>query len=143
VCVIAAAEAIAGGASANEAAAVVERLAPTIGNVFVAGGAPGGRVPAKEGLAVLSFVEGRSETIGSAESLDDAAETMALYVLSQGSPIGIAVGYAGSSTARAADRLAAAVSPRAEPVLRYRVGPSVGAHTGPLSFGAFWWPAWR
>ena len=23
---------------------------------------------------------------------------------------------------------------------RYRVGPAVGAHTGPFSFGAFWWP---
>jgi hypothetical protein len=22
-----------------------------------------------------------------------------------------------------------------------RVGPAVGAHTGPLSFGAFWWPS--
>jgi fatty acid kinase fatty acid binding subunit len=139
VCVIAAAEAIARGVSAEQAAALIDRLAPTIGNVFVAGGAPGGRVPAEEGLAVLSFVGGRSETLGLAESLDHAAETMALHVLSQGTPIGIAVGYAASSTARAADRLAAALSVRAEPVMRYRVGPSVGAHTGPLSFGAFWW----
>lgn len=26
-------------------------------------------------------------------------------------------------------------------VMRYRVGPSVGTHTGPDSFGAFWWAA--
>jgi fatty acid kinase fatty acid binding subunit len=143
VCALAAADVLAGGASAGEAAAAIERLAPTIGNVFVAGATPGGRVPAGEGLAVLSFAEGRSETIGSADSLDEAAEIMALHVLSQGAPIGIAVGHAASSTARAADRLAAALSSRAEPVLRYRVGPSVGSHTGPLSFGAFWWGAAR
>jgi fatty acid-binding protein DegV len=91
----------------------------------------------------MSFAEGRSETIGSAESLDEAAEIMALHVLSQGAPIGIAVGHAASSTARAADRLAAALTPRAGPVLRYRVGPSVGVHTGPVSFGAFWWAGAR
>jgi DegV family protein with EDD domain len=139
VCVIAGAEAVARGVSAEQAAALIDRLAPTIGNVFVAGGAQGGRVPAEEGLAVFSFADGRSETIGSAENLDHAAETMALHVLSQGTPIGIAVGHAGSCTALAADRLAAALSVRAEPLMRYRVGPSVGAHTGPLSFGAFWW----
>jgi len=26
-------------------------------------------------------------------------------------------------------------------VVRYRIGPSVGAHTGPGTAGAFFWPA--
>ena len=43
----------------------------------------------------------------------------------------------------AADALAVllASSPRVIGVERYRVGAAVGAHTGPLSFGAFWWPS--
>lgn len=143
VCVLAAAEAIEAGASVAEAAAVIEQLAPTIGNVFVAGGAPGGRVPSRDGLPVLFFAEGRTETLGSAESLEDAAGIMAQHVLSQGGPVRTAVGHAASRTAPAADLLAVALerSRHVAEVLRYRAGPSVGAHTGPLSFGAFWWPA--
>jgi hypothetical protein len=53
------------------------------------------------------------------------------------------VGHASATTERAADELAAALRALAdvELVERYRVGAAVGAHTGPLSFGAFWWPA--
>ncbi len=56
VCVLAAAEAIAAGGSAAEAVAAVERLAPSIGNVFVAGAAPGGaRSVARRVAAPLLF----------------------------------------------------------------------------------------
>lgn len=50
VCVLEAARAIGQGASTSEAAALIAKLAPRIGNVFVAAGAPGGRVPSEPGL---------------------------------------------------------------------------------------------
>jgi DegV family protein with EDD domain len=142
VCVIAAADALAAGRSAGEAVAAIERLSPTLGNAFVAGKAPGGRVPATEGLPLLSFAGASAEMLGSAESLDHAAVLIAAKVRSQAGQIAVAVGHADRATAASADALANALehSHRVVELMRYRVGPSVGAHTGPLSFGAFWWP---
>jgi DegV family protein with EDD domain len=143
ICVLAAAEAIAAGASAAEVANVIEQLVPSIGNVFVAPTAPGGRIPATAGIPVLSFVAGRAETLATARSLERSAEIMAAHVGSQSGSLRAAVGHASVATMAAADALATALgrSNAIAEVLRYRVGPSVGAHTGSLSFGAFLWPA--
>jgi len=142
ICVLAAAEAIAAGASALEAADVIERLVPAIGNVFVAPTAPGGRVPVAAGIPVLSFVAGRVETLAPARCLEHSSEIMAAHIDSRPGQLRAAVGHASAATAAAADTLAAALecSDAIVEVLRYRVGPSVGAHAGSLSFGAFWWP---
>lgn len=141
VCVLAAADAVAAGVSASRVAALIERLGSTLGNVFVAGAAPGGRVPAHDGLPLFSLAGGQTTRLGSAASLEAAAELMASHVLSQNGPLRAAVGHAAPITAPAADALARALgdSDRVVELMRYRVGPSVGAHTGPLSFGAFWW----
>ena len=142
ICVLAAAEAIAAGAPALDAADMIERLVPSIGNVFVAPTAPGGRIPASAGIPVLSFVAGRTETLAFAGSLERSAEIMAAHLDTQPGPLRAAVGHASAATAAAAAALAAALecSDAIVEVLRYRIGPSVGAHTGSLSFGAFWWP---
>jgi fatty acid-binding protein DegV len=141
-CVLAAAEVLAAGGSAGNAVASVERLGPTLRNAFVAGGAPGGRVPAARGLPVLSYVGTNAEAFGAAESLEDAAHMIASRVLEEDGPIAAAVGHADRATAASAELLMDALkrSTRVVELMRYRVGPSVGAHTGPLSFGAFWWP---
>ena len=142
ICVLAAAEAIAAGASALEVADVIEKLVPSIGNVFVAPTAPGGRIPASAGIPVLSFVAGRAETLAPTRSLEQSAEIMAAHVGSRSGPLRAAVGHASVATAAAADALADTLD-RSEAiveVMRYRVRPSVGAHTGSLTFGAFWWP---
>ena len=142
ICVLAAAEAIAAGAPALDAADTIERLVPSIGNVFVAPTASGGRIPASAGIPVLSFAAGRTETLAFAGSLERSAEIMAAHIDLEPGPLRAAVGHASAATAAAADTLAAALerSDAIVNVLRYRVGPSVGAHTGNLSFGAFWWP---
>lgn len=141
ICVMAAAEALAAGRSVAEIAQIVHHVAAGVGNVFVAGGAPGGRVSGAPGLPLLSFVDGVTHPAGSATGLDDAAGAMARIIAEQGEELRVAVGHAGPSTRPAADALAEQVarSSGVLDVLRYRVGPSVGAHTGPLSFGAFWW----
>lgn len=69
---------------------------------------------------------------------------MAAHVLGHPGTLDVAVGYAAPPTEASADLLARALAHAGiAEVVRYRVGPSVGAHTGPLSFGAFWWPAGR
>jgi len=91
---------------------------------------------------VLSFVGGRTKTLAFIGSLERSAEIMAAHVGSQSGPLRAAIGHASVATAPAADALAAALgrSDVIADVMRYRVGPSVGAHTGGLTFGVFWWP---
>ena len=68
---------------------------------------------------------------------------MVEHILASSQPIQAAVGHAAAVSKPEADDLAGALADSALVIEleRYRVEPSVGAHTGPLSFGAFWWPA--
>jgi len=142
VCVRAAADAIASGASVREAAATVARLGATVRNAFVAGAGPAGRVPETRALAVLEFTDGKAEPRGAYDTVGEAIEAMAKRVFDENRPVRVAVGHAAAATEPAADALALSLASQSHvvEVQRYRVGPAVGAHTGPFSFGAFWWP---
>jgi fatty acid-binding protein DegV len=144
------------GAAAAEAAAVAESLAPRVGNVFVvraldlarAGGrlAPGaGALVEADRVPVLSLVEGAVQVVGTAADLDEATALMAERVRSAGDGLRVAVGIADADAAPVWQALEAALddAPEVVEVIRYRVGPSVGAHTGPGTAGAFFWPAGR
>ena len=52
------------------------------------------------------------------------------------------MGHASTAVEGAADRLAHDLLglDGVVEVERYRIGASIGAHTGPDSFGLFWWP---
>jgi DegV family protein with EDD domain len=141
VCVLAAARAARGGCTGAEIEALIARLAPSVDNAFVAAASAGGRIGSTPGLTLLTFADGATTAVGSCDSLEHAADAIAARVPAARS-LRAAVGHAHRSTAHAADRLAAALEAKANvrDVLRYRVSPSVGAHTGPTSFGAFWWP---
>jgi DegV family protein with EDD domain len=143
LCVQAAAAAIAAGASAGEAAAAAGGVAATLRNVFVAHRGPPGRLPDAAGWAVLEFTDGKAEPVGARDTIGEAIDAMVARIFDQDRPIRAAVGHAGSSTEAAADALALSLATLAQvvEVERYRVRPAVGAHTGALSFGAFWWPA--
>ena len=152
-CVWEAAEALRAGAPAEEAAAVAEALAPRIGNVFVVGALDlvraGGRLAAgaeaAEGIPVLSLVEGAVQVVGTAADVEEAAAVMAGRVRSAGEGLRVAVGIADAAAAPLWQALEAALVgvPEVREVIRYRVGPSVGAHTGPGTAGAFFHPADR
>jgi len=60
-----------------------------------------------------------------------------------GETVRVAVGHSDAATQPLADGLEAAVGEAASviDVVRYRVGPSVGAHTGPGTVGCFVFPA--
>jgi fatty acid-binding protein DegV len=143
LCVRAAAQTLGAGASVPEAASVAAAAGTEQRNVFVAHQGPPGRLPDAAGWAVLEFVDGAVRPIGTRDNIGEAIETMLAGVLAEELPVRAAVGHAGAATEPAADALALSLAGLSHvvEVERYRVGAAVGAHTGPFSFGAFWWPA--
>jgi DegV family protein with EDD domain len=141
VCVRAATEVVAAGGSAGDAALAAARLGARMHTAFVARGSRGGRVPVLGGWTLFRFADGVAEPIWECASEAEAVERMASLALHDVEPIATAVGHAGRALEPAADRLAERLADAgATSVERYRVGASVGAHTGPDSFGVFWWP---
>jgi fatty acid-binding protein DegV len=142
LCVRAAAAAIAAGASAAESAASASQVGATLRNVFVAHRGPPGRLPEAAGWAVLEFTDGEARPVGACDTIGEALDAMVVGVIAGDHAVNAAVGHAGSSAKAAADALALSLTTLTHvvEVERYRVGAAVGAHTGPFSFGAFWWP---
>jgi fatty acid-binding protein DegV len=142
ICVLTAADVLAEDGSASDAAEAIDLLVPKIGSVFMAAPPGGGRIPAADRLQVFSLAGAAAEPLAPAGTVEQAARTMAAQIRAQPAPLRVAVGHADASVAGAADQLAATLeaSENVSDALRYRVGPSVGAHTGGNSFGAFWWP---
>jgi fatty acid-binding protein DegV len=70
---------------------------------------------------------------------------MAGRVRAAGAGLRVAVGIADAAATPLWQALEAALAgaPEVAEVIRYRVGPSVGAHTGPGTAGAFFYPATR
>jgi fatty acid-binding protein DegV len=134
--------ALGGGASVADAAAEAARVAGALDNVFAARSAPGGRiVSAAPEWAVLRFTSAGAQPLSAHASAEDATAAMARIVRLH-APALVAVGHAAREVEAAADRLAHDLLRQegVSDVERYRVSPSVGAHTGPDAFGAFWWP---
>lgn len=154
-CVWEAASALDAGASPAEAAAIAASVAPTVTNCFVVGGLDlarrGGRLAAgvedvDDGtVPVLALVAGRVAPIGVAADVGAAVDLMAAHVRSTGDALRVGVGWADAAT----DPLARSLEERllgeaaVREVVRYRVGPSVGAHTGPGTVGAVAYPTRR
>jgi DegV family protein with EDD domain len=142
-----AAEALAAGASVDEAEAVAMKVAERVGMVFVvraldlprAGGRlAAGAATTTGAVPVMTMAGGAMEVVAQAGDLDEASDLMAARVLGAGTGlrVGVAVADAGAEplAGSLADRLAGA--PDVLELVRYRVGPSVGAHTGPGTVGA-------
>ena len=147
----AAAEAVRDGAGLDGAAAVAESTAAATGNVFVvkaldlarAGGrlAAGEHVAAAAAVPVLTMAGGTMTVIGQAADLDEAAAAMVAHVEAAGGwsrRVGVGLGdRAMLALVEALESRLGALSNVAE-VVRYRVGPSVGAHTGPGTVGVMY-----
>ena len=149
-CVWEAAEVLASGGSLNDAAAVAAELGPTIGNVFTVRALDlpraGGRLAAGSdadatAIPILSLVAGEMKVVGQATDIEEAARAMADHVLAAGSSLRIGVGLADTAAAPLWQALEVRLvgAPEVEEVVRYRIGPSVGAHTGPGTAGAFFY----
>lgn len=150
-CTWEAAEVAARGASAEEAIAVAEKVAATVGNVFVvaaldlvrAGGRLAAGIKEEDAIPVLSLVDGKIRPIGRAASLDDACDQMAAHVLGLGLGLRVGLSIADRAAAPMWEGLEARLvgRPEVRELVRYRVGPSVGAHSGPGTAGAVAYPA--
>ena len=148
-CSWAAAAAVADGATLEQAAQIAEQLAPSIGNLFVVGAFDhlhrGGRATGLDsdtGLPILTLKDGAVEVIERSATMIEGINAMAAYAIAWGDRLRIAVGHSDGDTAPLADALEESISEAANviEVVRYRVGPSVGAHTGPGTLGCFMFP---
>ncbi|MBI5090322.1 MAG: DegV family EDD domain-containing protein [Actinobacteria bacterium] len=160
-CVWAAGDALAAGASLDAAASVAESLAPSIGNVFTIGAVDlvrGARrltpaAPHASNLAaalsepdsvpVLALQEGQVQVIDRVASVVEAVDVMAAAVSRAGACVNVGLGLADATARPLADALQCTLRRHTNvaEVVRYRIGPSVGAHAGPGAVGCFMFPA--
>ena len=150
-CVWAAGEVLAAGGDLTHAADVARRVADQVGNVFIVGALDlarrGGRLAADaaagEGLPVLALAEGQMQAVGRVHDVESAVDAMTDYLVeaADGAPQRVGVGDA--LTPELAGEYAARLAYRPEVVelVRYEIGPSVGAHTGAGTVGACFFPA--
>jgi len=149
-CLWEAAEAVNTGASLDEAAALTEAVAETIGTVFVvraldlarSGGRLAGGAAGNGGVPVLTLDGAAMVVVDEVDDLERGADAMAAAVREGGRSLRVGVGTADAGTAPLADALVRRLeaTPEVVDLVRYRIGPSVGAHTGPGTVGAFWYP---
>ena len=150
-CVWAAGEVLAGGGTIVTAADRAREVASLVGNVFVVGALDlarrGGRLAAgvesTRGVPVLALVDGQMTTVGEVADREEAVEAMtsSLVRAAGGRPQRVGVGDA--VTPDLATALATRLGDVGEvaELVRYEIGPSVGAHTGPGTAGACFFPA--
>jgi DegV family protein with EDD domain len=145
-CVWAAGEAVAHGATLDEAVQCVELLAPNIGTVFVVGqpefvGA--GKVTAPTGVPVVAVHAGRLDVVANVSSRIEAIEAMTTTVVGWGPRLNVAVGLSDRAGEQFMQSLAKALQEPANilEVMPYRIGPSVGAYAGAGTVACFMFPA--
>jgi DegV family protein with EDD domain len=153
-CVWAAGQALESGADADSVSSRVAQLVEQMGTVFMIG-VPhlterGGRAPDLElggdGVLVLAMSRGDLEVLGRVDTIDDTIELMEQYTATwtreHGGGVTVAIGDSDEASRPLADRLTARLTPMSgvDEIVQYRVGPSVGAHTGPGTFGLFVFP---
>jgi fatty acid-binding protein DegV len=142
-CVWAAAEAIAVGATMDEAVRVAESLSRHIGAVFLVGELSSARADDElAGVPVMTVNEGRIDVISRVTKLSDAVDAMATRTLEWGPRLKVAVGVGARTGERLGLALADRLSKAANVVelVRYRIGPSVGVYAGPSTVGCFAFP---
>jgi DegV family protein with EDD domain len=149
-CVWAAGEVLNAGGDLADAADVARRVADRVGNVFIVGALDlarrGGRLAVDatddEGLPVLALAGGQMNAVGHVHDAESAIDAMTDYLVevAGGEPQRVGVGDAATPelAAEYAERLAA--RPEVAELVRYEIGPSVGAHTGPGTVGACFFP---
>ena len=153
VCVWAAGVAVGRGALASDIRRRVQNLVPRIGTAFMVG-VPllterGGRAHTVEldgdGIPVLAMSGGEVEVLDRVSTVEDTIDVMSTYAAGWGDGITVAIGTSDESSITLAERLQAALSDLGgvDEIVHYRIGPSVGAHTGPGTFGLFVFPTIR
>jgi DegV family protein with EDD domain len=154
-CAWAAADAIAAGASIDEAAHIAGERSAALGSSFIVGvpqltersgraAGAGVEAAASEGIPVLAMAGSDISVLATVTTVDAAVTAMADYALdwTPSSPDGlrVAIGTSDVSSGVVSAALTDALrghAALAEPPVQYTIGPSVGAHTGPGTAGLF------
>ena len=140
------------GADGAAAAATAGAMAPTIGTSFVLQGLDfaraGGRFDVTlpddvDDVIVLAGHGTALDVVGAARDLDTLCDQIVAPFLAGGTPVRAGVGLADPATLPITEGIEARLraSGLVVDLVRYRVGPSIAAHTGPGTAGGFWWPA--
>jgi len=153
LCAWAAADTLAREGSIDEAVRAAELTAGGVGNVFIvraldlprAGGRLAADTPAPVAIPVLTMADGVMEVVGEAADERGVADVMAAHVRAwrQGAEqLRVGIGVADPGVAHFWDALEErlADAPEVGEIVRYRVGPSVGVHTGPGTVGVMYAP---
>ena len=134
----------------EDVVAAAEATAAKLHSVTAVGAAEllaaSGRVSLEPAAGIEMFVTGPGgsfEVIGSARTDSEVCDRMADAMTLGGDPIRVALGIADESALPYYEGLEARLEVRGDVVeiVRYRIGPSVGAFTGPGTAGGFWWSA--
>jgi DegV family protein with EDD domain len=149
-CVWAAGEVLNAGGDLAHAADVARRVGGRVGNVFVVGALDlarrGGRLADDategEGLPVLALAEGKMSAVGHAHDAESAVDAMTDYFVDAAAGASQRVGVGDALTPVLADEYAQRLAARPEvaELVRYEIGPSIGAHTGAGTIGACFFP---
>ena len=150
-CVWEAATALALGASGAAAAERARDTAPTIGITFIIQALDfarkGGRLRIQlagdhDGVMVIGGVGGALDLLATGHSIDELCDQMVEPFLAAGRPIRAGVSLADPATTVFTEGIEARLrdSDLCVDMVRYRVGPSIAAHTGPGTAGGFWYP---
>ena len=131
----------------------IEQLVPRLHTAFMVGvplltersGRAAGVDLDDEGIPVLGMTDGELTVIERVTTVDDTVDVMSTYATGQGSGVTVAIGTADAPSRPLGERLEAALTglDSVDTVTHYRIGPSVGAHTGPGTFGLFAFPTIR
>lgn len=150
-CVWRAGEVLSGGGSAAEAMAASEQIGEQLFSVTALGAAEllnaSGRVELEaSGAGVDVYLAGPGgmfESVGAGSTADAVCDLMANTMRMDGVDIRVALGIADESAAPYFEGLEQRLGERDDvvEVVRYRIGPSVGAFTGLGTAGGFWYPA--
>ncbi len=149
-CVWAAGEVLAAGGDLAHAADVARRVAGEVGNVFIIGALDlarrGGRLAPDaedgEGLPVVALADGQMKPVGHVHDVESAVAAMTEYLVEVAGGVPQRVGVGDALTPELASEYAARLATRPEvaELVRYEIGPSVGAHTGAGTVGACFFP---
>ncbi len=153
-CVWEAAEVIAAGGSAAAAAAAAAETASVVATSFIiqsldfarAGGRYATRLPDDaDGIVVLAGIGSAVEVVATGRTVDELCDLMVEPFLASGPSIRAGVCLADPATLPFTVGIEQRLrdSDVEVDLVRYRVGPSVAAHTGPGTAGGFWYPSAR
>jgi len=141
----------AAGGSAAEAIARAEATAAQTGTTFIIQALDfarqGGRFSAvfpdeHDGVMVIGGMGGALDVLSTGTSIDELCDQMVAPFLESGRAIRAGVALADPATLPFTEGIEQRLRDAsvAVDIVRYRVGPSIAAHTGPGTAGGFWYP---